>query len=40
VIDESKVKDPLERERLARIFEKGLESDGGLCAAGRARARP
>ncbi len=29
VVDEAKVKDPLERERLARVFEKGLESSVG-----------
>ena len=29
VVDEAKVKDPLERERLARIFEKGLETSVG-----------
>ena len=29
VIDEAKVKDPLERERLAKVFEKGLESSVG-----------
>ena len=29
VVDKSKVKDPLERERLARVFEKGLESAVG-----------
>lgn len=28
-VDEAKVKDPLERERLARVFEKGLESSVG-----------
>ena len=29
LVDEAKVKDPLERERLARVFEKGLESSVG-----------
>jgi len=29
VVDETKVKDPLERERLARIFENGLETSAG-----------
>jgi uncharacterized protein (DUF2126 family) len=29
VVDEARVKDPLERERLARVFEKGLESSVG-----------
>jgi uncharacterized protein (DUF2126 family)/transglutaminase-like putative cysteine protease len=29
VVEEARVKDPLERERLARVFEKGLESSVG-----------
>ena len=41
VVDESKVKDPLERERLSRIFEKGLESTVGyVLPVAREQGKP